>query len=467
MRYYFCLIAALLASSLPAAERSNVILMMADDMGWGDVGYHGHPVLQTPHLDTMAREAIRFERFYAAAPVCSPTRGSCLTGRHPYRYGIYGANVGHLRADELSLAEFLKSRGYATGHFGKWHLGTLTRDVLDANRGGRKKNDAHYRPPWEAGFDVAFSTESKVPTYNPLTKPVKGARQQYWNLPGLDEPTTEYGTRYWTGPGQIARGDLTGDDSKLIMDRAIPFIRSAVERKTPFFAVVWFHAPHWPVVADAEHRALYSGLDDFHQNHFGCITALDEQVGRLRAELRSLNVADNTMLWFCSDNGPEGTAQNACGSAGPFRGRKRSLYEGGVRVPGLLEWPGRYSGPKVIHAACGTCDYFPTILAALSEDIPSDARRPIDGINLLPILDSERTERGSPIGFQSRKQQSWIDGSFKLYTADAGKTWELYDLSTDRGETTDLSQSQPERVQAMQAALRQWLASCKADDRRK
>ena len=119
-------------------NKPNVILCMADDLGWGDTGYYGHPILKTPHLDEMSRNGLRFSRFYSAAPVCSPTRGSCLTGRHPYRYRILGANVGHLPAEEMTLAEVLKPLGYRTGHFGKWHLGTLTKTVNDSNRGGEK-----------------------------------------------------------------------------------------------------------------------------------------------------------------------------------------------------------------------------------------------------------------------------------------------------------------------------------------
>ncbi|MCA9321361.1 MAG: sulfatase-like hydrolase/transferase, partial [Planctomycetes bacterium] len=134
---------------------------MADDQGFGDVGFRGHPLLRTPCLDELAKVAIRFDRFYAAAPVCSPTRGSCLTGRHPFRYGIVHANQGHLPAEEVTLAEVLHEHGYRTGHFGKWHLGTMTRTTRDSNRGGEEHAE-HYSPPWEHGFDHCFSTEAKV-----------------------------------------------------------------------------------------------------------------------------------------------------------------------------------------------------------------------------------------------------------------------------------------------------------------
>ena len=167
---------ALLAFSASAIgqQRPNVILVMSDDQGWGDTGYNGHDTLKTPALDAIAAHGLRFDRWYAAAPVCSPTRGSCLTGRHPSRYGIKGANNGHVRGEEITLAEAVKRIGYRTGHFGKWHVGTLTRVGKDSNRGGARNLD-HYAPPWENGFDECFSTEAKVPTFDPMVTPGREA----------------------------------------------------------------------------------------------------------------------------------------------------------------------------------------------------------------------------------------------------------------------------------------------------
>lgn len=195
----------------------NIILIMADDLGWGDVGFNGNKVIKTPALDAMAKNGMVFNRFYAAAPVCSPTRGSCLTGRHPFRYGIFHANTGKMEAEELTLAEYLKEKGYSTGHFGKWHLGTLTNDIIDANRGGR--NPEHYSPPWDNGFDVCFSTESKVPTWDPMITPDSTAEDI-----GTRTPGTHFGTYYWSGPGEKVSDNLEGDDSRIIMDRVIPYI---------------------------------------------------------------------------------------------------------------------------------------------------------------------------------------------------------------------------------------------------
>ncbi|PXA03212.1 N-acetylgalactosamine 6-sulfate sulfatase [Coraliomargarita sinensis] len=433
---------AISAFSLPQSSPPNVILCMTDDQGWGDTAYNGHPVLRTPHLDRMAAEGLRFDRFYSAAPVCSPTRGSALTGRHPYRYGIFYANVGSMKAEEMTLAEILKRNGYATGHFGKWHLGTLTTKIKDSNRGGPDNLD-EYSPPWENGFDSCFSTEAKVPTY--------------WKEGDYEK----YGTRYWTGPGEmVPPTEISGDDSKLIMDRALPFIRKQSEAGIPFFTVIWFHTPHLPVVSAPPYTDGY----EEHGDYYGCLTAMDEQMGRLRAELESLGVSKNTMLWFCSDNGPEGNDSDP-GRTGGLRGRKRSLYEGGVRVPGLLVWPAMIKEARRVDFPANTSDYFPTILDALGYRMPEALARPYDGVSLLPLIRAKVTQRPSPMAFESRQQLSLTGNRYKVYSKDGGKTYALYDLIFDPAETTDISEKQPEVLEQMIHDLQTWQASCAASNR--
>ena len=431
-------------AAAPAAK-PNVILAMTDDQGWGDTGYNGHPILKTPTLDAMARAGIRFDRWYSGAPVCSPTRGSALTGRHPYRYGIFFANVGHMRKQEITLAEALKTQGYRTGHFGKWHLGTLTTKIKDSNR-GRPGDAKHYSPPWDNGFDVCFSTEAKVPTCDPMLKP--GTKQAY-------------GTHYWDGPEHRVIENLEGDDSRIIMDRAVPFIRAAAKAGKPFLAVVWFHTPHLPVVAGPKHRKLYADQPEGAQHYLGCITAMDEQMGRLRNELRSLGVAEDTMLWFCADNGPEGRKKTPTnGSAGPLRGRKRSLYEGGVRVPGLLEWPAKVTKPRVVTTPCSTSDYFPTVLDALGFHMKGQPE-PLDGVSLLPLIEGTMAERPRPVGFESGGQVALIGNRYKIYGKGKSPKYELYDLIEDPGEKHDLAAEKPDIVKQMAATLEAWRRSCK------
>ncbi|MEM0927007.1 MAG: sulfatase-like hydrolase/transferase [Planctomycetota bacterium] len=461
MKILFSIFTACLFITPIAAERPNIVLVMCDDLGYGDVGcFNSATPIQTPHLDQMAANGLKFNRFYAAAPVCSPTRGSCLTGRHPYRYGIYFANVGHIKKQEITLPELLRPLGYETGHFGKWHLGTLTLTEKDANRGG-PKNTKHFAPPSAHGYTESFVTESKVPTYDPMIKP-EGAGKTAWDPLKDRSSGVIYGTRYWDHDGNPVTENLEGDDSRIIMDRALPFIEESVANGNPFFAAIRFHAPHLPVVAGKEHTAAYQNEGVYERNYYGCVTALDEQVGRLRSKLRELAVADNTMVWFCSDNGPEGQTGKAPGSAGPLRGRKRSLYEGGVRVPAILEWPDQVKQATETEAAAVTSDYLPTVLEILSLDYPSS--RPLDGASLVNVIKNPSAKRLKPIGFQSKNQVAWHDGAYKLFSKNAGKTWELFELDSDPGESNDLAATDPARVERMAEAAKAWLDSCKSSD---
>lgn len=443
------------------AEKPNVILVMCDDLGYGDPQcFNADSPIQTPNIDAMAAGGLMFTRFYSAAPVCSPTRGSCLTGRHPYRYGVYSANTGHIKPGEITLPELLKEQGYTTGHFGKWHLGTLTTTVQDANRGG-PKGAKHFAPPSRHGYDDSFVTESKVPTYDPMIKPPKASKQA-WDAITDKTKAEAYNTRYWDHAGEIVTENLAGDDSRIIMDRAAAFIERAVDKDQPFFTAIWFHAPHLPVVAGPEHVALYPGTSVYERNYYGCVTALDQQLGRLRKLLKDLRVADNTMLWFCSDNGPEGQKGKAPGSAADLKGRKRSLYEGGVRVPAILEWPGHVKAGTRTNVAAVTSDYLPTVLDVLGVDYPDE--RPVDGMSLVGVISGEVKSRSKPIGFQSKNQIAWHDKNYKIYSGDNGKTWELYDLSQDRGERNNIAAAHNKLVKQMVQDVTDWRESCKNSD---
>lgn len=435
------------------AASPNVILCMADDQGWGDTGYNGHPHLKTPHLDQMSKEGVQFTRFYAAAAMCSPTRASCYTGRNPYRMGVTYAMKGRLEEQEIPITTVLKKAGYTTGHFGKWHLGTLSKDKGDQRRWGAfsKRPERYYCPPWERDVVVCFVTESRVPTWDPLLDPGR-------IRPDSREPSRRgeaYGNDYFTGPGRTVTGNTRGDDSRVIMDRAIPFIQKAVADQKPFLAVIWFHTPHSPVVGGPEYRQMYSECSEPEQHYYACLTAMDEQIGRLRAELKRLGVDRNTMLWFCSDNGParQGSPRHV-GSTGGLSGYKLSMQEGGIRVPGLFVWPEFVVEPLTITAPCVTSDYFPTILDAVGIPLPTD--RIYDGISLLPLLRGERKRRASPIGFLNKKgnEAVWMDDQYKLIVTSDGTR--LYDIPADPAEEADLSKELPEITKHMRAALIEW-----------
>jgi arylsulfatase A-like enzyme len=440
-----------------AANRPNVILMMADDLGWGDVAYNGHPRIKTPHLDRMAQNGIRFDRFYSASAVCSPTRASCLTGRNPHRTGVFNANDGILRPEEVTIFEVLKEKGYATGLFGKWHLGTFSDEVTDGNRGGSRHPEL-VNLPSEHGVDLYFATESKVPTCDPM-KLAEGKRPgDTWDYLKPGEPYTGYGTYYWsncTGRNEIVTENLAGDDSRVTMDRAIPFIEGAVAADQPFLAVIWFHAPHRPCVAAPEFHDMYADQPFEERNYYGCITGMDRQVGRLRARLKALGVARDTMLWFCSDNGPEGGP----GVTGGFRERKRSLHDGGVRVPGLLVWPDRAQAGRTEPTAVVTSDYLPTVMDAL--DIPAE-RIPyrLDGVSLMDLIAGDPFERDRPICFQYRMQANCSTDRHKYYQK-AGGDPELYDMLADPYEAHDIAGDHPELVQELRKQFLAWQADTK------
>lgn len=462
------LLAGLLSLAAVAAEpadKPNLIYILADDLGWGDVGFNGNPFVETPALDRIAAEGVRMERFYAQAASCSPTRASAMTGRNGHRFGIPRANNGHLKPEERSLGEFLQDHGYTTGHFGKWHLGTLTETRLDANRGGKPHGVGHYAPPWDHGFDVSFVTESKVPTWDPMIRPVD-APKTYW-APRTDDADpadwTAYGTYYWTGPDQIATENLQGANSRVIMDRVIPFVEDAAARGQPFLAMVWFHTPHLPVVAGPEYTSRYPDLTPFEQHYYGSITAMDEQVGRLRDRLEALGEWENTILIFGSDNGPEtidhSDAQPAAGSAGPFRGRKRFILEGGVRVPGIVSWPRELAGLTSSALPFVTTDVLPSMVNLLAGRGVDAGVTPIDGTDALSLLRAGKTHRPDVIPYEFVEQLSLIDNEWKLYSDDLGETYQLYNVIEDPTETRDYALEQPLRVRAMRLHLDAWRQS--------
>ena len=457
----------LYADSTPVL-RPNIVFLVADDLGWGDTAYNGHPIVKTPELDAMASEGVRLDRFYAAAPVCSPTRGSILTGRHSSRYGINWASDGSLPAGEVTLAEVLRDAGYRTGHFGKWHLGQLSRTL----RQGRKNevDPARYSPPWEHGFTTCFSTEGNVPTYNHYY--YTNTTDQFDHIIKQDAETVgrthRWAENYWLGPGTFLDEAPQGDDSRIIMDRVIDFVRES--RNEPFFACVWFHTPHTPVAAGLAAREPYAGLSPDEQHWYGCITALDDQIGRLRQELRRLGMAENTLVVFCSDNGPSYT--HKLGRAGPYRGWKASLLEGGIRVPAIVEWPRGFPGGRVIDVPLVTSDLFPTVVKLAGARVKHQP--PLDGTDILPVLTGRTAVRNGPIFFQSPLKNAndpWArpdtyqaavqTGEYKLLTLDSGESWQLYDLASDPYEQNDLSVSHPDLVATMSAELNRWSESCR------
>ena len=443
-RLFILLFIAVAALARPLAEeRPNFILCMADDQGWGDTGYNGHPLLKTPVMDEMARTGLRFDRFYAAAAVCSPTRGSVMTGRHPNRFGCFAWGLTR-RPQEITIAEALKKAGYTTGHFGKWHIGSVRADGTAS--------------PGNSGFDEWFSSPNFYEN-NPL----------------------------FSHNGKVI--ETKGESSDVTAGLAMDWIGKVAKGKKPFLAVVWFGNPHSPHVAVDKFKKMYSDQPDGVAHFFGEITAMDAALGKMRSGLRKLGIADNTVLWYCSDNGslPKG-------SSGGLRARKGSLYEGGIRVPAVLEWPARVKANRITDINANTSDIYPTLLELADVALPKNQPR-LDGISLAPLLRGQKQVRKQPMGFWTyhnrgygrharrmlealRQEQldgnqqpaapegqigrfhpadnlpghsAWIEGDYKLHRIPVKKNatqfnYELYHLVNDPKESNNLLNEDKSRL---------------------
>ncbi len=343
-------------------SRPNIILLMSDDQGWGETGYRGHPQLRTPVLDAMAAQGLRMDHFYAAAPVCSPTRASVLTGRNNDRTAVF--SVGRpLRTAETTIARLLRDAGYATAHFGKWHLSGFKGP-------GAPVISADARHPGVFGY-------------------------QYWLA----------ATNFFDIDPILGRNGVpeafTGGSSEVVIREAMTFIDSVKQSGRPFFVTVWFGSPHDPWQASASDRAAYAGLGDRTMHHYGEIAEMDRSIGVLREKLRATGMAENTILWFNSDNG--GVKPFAPAVNGGLRGFKGDLYEGGIRVPCVIEWPAVIRKPRVSDMPASTLDILPT-LAEIAGIPTSKIAHPIDGASILAHLKGGMTERPRPIPFRYQQK---------------------------------------------------------------
>ncbi len=404
-----------------AAARPHIIFVMADDMGWGETGYRQHPLLKTPQLDAMAANGLRFERFYAGGPVCSPTRASVLTGRSNDRTGVLTHGYP-LRLQEKTIAQALQAAGYVTGHFGKWHLSGF------AGPGVPILADDP-RSPGKFGFDEWVSA-SNFFDLNPLL-----SRQGNFE-------------------------EFTGDSSDITVAEATRFLKQHQPGGKPLFAVVWFGSPHQPFRALPADRAAFADLNETSAQHYGELVALDRSVGVLRQCLRDLQMADNTLLVFCSDNG--GLPRVTPGTTGGLRGFKGSVYEGGLRVPGIIEWPAVIQTPRVTDYPACTMDLFPTVAEILNLS-PDSLIQPVDGISLLPLFQAELPQRIRPIPFRFHRQGAWTQQQYKLVSRDIAKgEFELYDLLADPQESRDLATKHPEILARLKSEFLTWNASVDA-----
>ncbi len=425
--------ASLGAAAAPAAP--NLILFLADDLGHGDLGVQGHPIIQSPHLDAFAKQGLRLTQCYSASAVCSPSRSAILTGRTPHRNGVYtwiaeGSEV-HLRTSEITLPRLLKSAGYATCHSGKWHLNGLF-------------NHPAHPQPGDHGYDWWLATQNNAG-------------------PSHENPAN------FVRNGQPV-GRLEGYAAPLVVDEAIAWLREKRDPAKPFFLTVWTHEPHYPIKSDPKFKALYPGLtDDVQREHHANVTQMDHAFGRLMAALDAQKLADTTLVVFTSDNGPEGDGITTPGrgSSGGLRGRKRDLHEGGIRVPGLVRWPGKIKPGTVNDTPVVGSDLFPSFLAAAGVAAPTD--RVIDGVNVLPLLTgaAPNLTRPQPLFWRlhmapNAKIAMRVD-DWKILADEKLTAFELYNLSADPQETTDLKDREPQRFAALREQLTKHNAAIDAE----
>ena len=403
----------LFAGALQAEKPTNFLIFLTDDLGWGDLGVQGHPEIETPNLDRFATEGLRFTNCYAACGVCSPSRASILTGRTPYRNGVWrwipGGHACHLRESEITIPELLKAKGYATCHSGKWHL-------------NGHFNDPRHPQPDAHGYDHWMATQNNA-------------------APNHVNPTN------FVRNGKPV-GKIEGASAVIAAEEAATWLRK--NSGDPFFITVWTHEPHLPIESAPEFMEPYADLDDPDlRQHHGNVTQLDHAFGVMLKVLEETGTADNTFVIFTSDNGPEGagTKGRTRGSTGGLRGRKRWCHEGGIRVPGLVRWPGHIQPGTVSDVPVIGSDIFSTVLGIAGIPVPDD--RTIDGASMIPAFTGKEIERDVPLFWKTHiapddNHAAMRIGKWKVVANKNHDQFQLYDIVADQKEENDLAQTHPE-----------------------
>lgn len=425
-----------------AADRPNFVLVLADDLGYGDLHCYGSKEMQTPHLDRFATEGVRLTSCYAGHPNCSPSRTALMTGRTPTRVGVRNwipeQSPMHLRQSEVTIAKLLKQAGYATCHSGKWHLNGYF-------------NKPNQPQPKDHGFDHWFSTQNNAgPSHKNPNNFVRNG-----------EPV----------------GEQEGYSAHLVADEAIRWLKSGRDAAKPFFLYVCFHEPHEPIAADEKYTKLYPSDTATYSAHHGCITQMDDAFGRIMQTLDDLKLRENTFVMFTSDNGPAITPAHPHGSAGPLRNKKGSVFEGGIREPGIIRWPGKTQpGSTSDEPVCGV-DFLPTVCEIAGLQVPAD--RKLDGASIVPVFSGGKVDRKTPLYWHFNQaaggpQIALRSGDWKIlakldkpgamgvgfsekteadFKAAEPAEFQLYNLKDDIGESRDLAASQPEKLNEMKSLL--------------
>lgn len=416
--FLIALFAALPASL--AAKSPNIVVFLVDDMGWGDLGCYGNKVIKSPNLDKFATEGVKFTQCYSACGVCSPSRASILTGRTPYRNGVWrwipGGHSTHLRESEITMPELLKEKGYDTCHVGKWHLN------------GHFNSDEQPQPD-DHGYNHWMATQNNAsPNHkNPKNFVLNGEEM----------------------------GPLEGFSAPLVATEGVRWLKEVRDKEKPFLLSVWTHEPHLPIESAEEFMKPYAHIDDEGiRQHHGNITQLDHAFGIVMKGLDELGLRENTIVFFTSDNGPEGKARRGRtqGSTGGLRGRKRDSHEGGIRVAGLVRWPGKIEPATVSDVPVIGSDIFSTVLDIVDIPLPKD--RTIDGVSMIPAFAGKKLERPVPLFWRTHiaptdSRAALRIGDWKIVADDEHAAFQLYEIQKDWQETNDLAAEMPEKLAEM------------------
>jgi len=442
---------------LPRHSRTNVVLILIDDLGWQDLGCYGSRYYQTPHIDQLAQDGMRFTDGYAACSVCSPTRAALLTGRYPARLLLTqwlpsgrwnrtrhrmreGRYLSNLPLEEVTIAEAMREAGYRTAFMGKWHLGTET-----------------YYYPQHQGFDINLAGRD-YGAPGSYFFPFTGS----WKIPS-------------TGQTLHKETPLAGRDGDYLVDRlaeeAEQFIRQTADQ--PFFLMLSHYAVHAPLQGKPDKTARYEKIPKLRRQgppaYAAMVESIDDSVGRVLRTLQELQLDQQTLVIFTSDNGGFSKAT----SNAPLRASKGSSYEGGLRVPVIIRWPGKITSGSVSREPVTSMDFYPTILAAAG--LPLRPHQHLDGKNLVPLLEGSGKLNRDAIFWHyphyNRHPQSFPSavvraGQWKLIEALETGTLSLFNLADDLGETRDLSSTEPARTAELHSRLTAWKRSVGADPMR-
>lgn len=448
------------ATDLPAqAERSpNIVLLVADDLGYGELGCQGNPQIPTPHIDALAEGGVRFTQAYVTAPNCSPSRAGFFTGRIPMRFGYEFNPIGArnedpgtgLPNDEITLAECLHDAGYSTGLIGKWHLGGAAdyhplRHGFDAFFGFSHEGHYFVPPPWR---DTTTMLRRKgLPSSAGDLRYQVSETLLYSSHMGHDEPD-------YDANNPIVRVSQPVDEQEYLTDAFAREACAFIEQyhSSPFFLSVTFNAVHSPLQAKNATLKKFAAIEDMHRRIFAAMLSdLDTAVGRIVACLEQHRLRENTLIVFLSDNG--GPTKELTSSNLPLRAGKGSMYEGGLRVPFIVQWPGTVPAGQVRTEVVSSLDIFPTAVARTQASLPPN----LDGYDLMPILlDPNAKSPHQQLFWRQGGRAALRSGAWKIVAPDNradNRRWELYNIDSDIGESRDLAASEPEQLDAL---VRTW-----------